>query len=331
METTGRQSGTPSAARDAEIRAKRCPRERSRAVPLVCAFAILQLIFAAPLFAQSGQEQPWPDMSQFGFPQKSGWPQISADDSGVGDPSTTLASIDESTGMLPMMPMDNSRLLSAESCGTWTAASVNSPTVSVARLAVPGKARHQFLKACGAFKDHQLEQAESHVREAVKIYPQYAAAWVLLGQILEADHKENQAVEACRQGLAVDPKYAPPYMCLAGFAARANDWGEAYSLADHALSLDPATDPYAFLYTATADLHLKRYDQAELYGLSAEKLDKWNRIPDVHLLLAKLYEVKRKPIQEEKELREFIKAAPHNTVWELARIRLSELRDYLLK
>ncbi|MGH9562097.1 MAG: hypothetical protein ACRD3S_11645, partial [Terracidiphilus sp.] len=163
--------------------------------------------------------------------------------SGIGE--DPLAAMESNTGMLPLMPVDNSRLVNAESCQTWTAAALNSPTVSVVRLEVPGNASHEFQKACKDFKDSRLKSAEDHVRKAVKIYPDYAAAWVVLGQILQQQHKDHEAVDACRKAEDADPDYAPPYICLAGFAARVNDWDEAYALASHALSLDPATDPYA--------------------------------------------------------------------------------------
>jgi len=287
------------------------------------------VLFAAPVFGQSGQEQQWPSVLQSRYPQQSDGPQgqqSSMPDANVGDPTLALASMEGMSGMLPLMPIDNSRLIDDESCQGWTQAAVNSPTVSVVRLAIPGKARHQFQEACGDFKDRRLGKAEIHARSAVKIYPEYAAAWVLLGQVLESDHKDNEAVKACSRGWSADPRYAAPYMCLAQFAARVNDWDAAYTLADHALSLDPAADPYAFLYTATADFHLKRYDQAELYGLSAEKLDKWNKIPEVHLLLARIYEVERKPGDEAQELRRFVKSARHDAAWEVARVRLGQLR-----
>ena len=248
------------------------------------------------------------------------------DDGGL--PSVSFASM---PGMLPMMPFDSSGLVNAESCGTWTAAAVDSPTVSVARLSIPRKASHQFQKACSDFKSNKLKAAETHARQAVKIYPDYAAAWVVLGEIFEAEHRDNQAVGACRHGLTADPRYAPPYICLADFAADAKDWDETYALADRALALDPATDPYAFLYTATADFHLQRYDQAELYGLSAEKLDIWNKIPQVHLLLADVYEMERKRHEEVQELRKYVKEAPHDSNWELARAKLNELRDHLIE
>lgn len=240
-------------------------------------------------------------------------------------PNDPLDGVTEGMGMMPPMSVDTSRLIDDESCQTWTAAAVDSPTVSVARLEVPGKASHEFQKACGDFKDNKLNAAEDHARRAVKIYPQYAAAWVVLGQILQADHKDREAVSACQNAKNADQKYAPPYICLARFAASANDWDEAYSLANHALSLDPATDPYAYLYTATAEFHLKRIDEAELHAKSAEKLDQWNHVPEIHILLAQIYEKKGQPSEEANELRKFLKASPHNSDWEAARTHLAEI------
>jgi tetratricopeptide (TPR) repeat protein len=296
-------------------------------------FPVLPVAIGVLLLIVPGvsRAQQWPPSGapSSGFPQN-GSPQDSRDvPSGLtardsGDP---MAAMETAEGMLPLMPIDNSRLINDESCQTWTAAAVNSPTVSVARLEVPGKASHEFQKACGDFKDRRLRSAEEHARKAVKIDSDYAAAWVLLGQILHENHKDQDAIEACRTASRTDPDYAPPYICLSGFAARASDWDEAYSLANHALSLDPATDPYAFLYTATADYHLKRMAQAELYALSAEKLDKWNHIPEVHLLLAELYHDKGDRAGEAAELRKFVKMAPHGSDWETARATLAAIES----
>lgn len=301
---------------------------RGAAVLPLAALAVL--FFGIPKIARAQQQWPGSGPPSSGFPQN-GSPQDSRDvptgitAPGGGDP---LAAIETSIGMPPLMPVDNSRLINDESCQTWTAAALNSPTVSVQRLAVPGKASHEFQKACGDFKDHRVKSAEDHARKAVKIDPDYSAAWVLLGQILHENHNDQEAIQACRTASSADPNYAPPYICLSGFAARANDWDEAYSLAHHALSLDPATDPYAFLYTATADYHLKRMEQAELYALSAEKLDKWNHVPEVHLLLAELYHVKGDQAGETAELRKFVKNAPHNTDWETARTTLAAIETH---
>jgi tetratricopeptide (TPR) repeat protein len=308
----------------------RSARRRGSILAFLPVFTFFVIYLGAPQLtrAQRAQQQ-WPGTTSpsTGFPH-SNFPQNSStSDPNVNNPAPNdpLAAMEAGAGMLPLMPLDNSRLINDESCQTWTAAAVDSPTVSLARLQVPGKASHEFQKACGDFKDNKLKSAEGHARQAVKLYPDYAAAWVLLGQILRADHQDQQAIDACQNAKNADPKYAPPYICLAGFAATANDWDEAYSLANQALTLDPATDPYAYLYTATAEFHLKHVDQAELYAKSAEKLDKWHHVPEVHILLAQIYATEGRRDEQATELRKFLKGAPHNSDWESAKTQLAEL------
>jgi tetratricopeptide (TPR) repeat protein len=326
------QTGAPNALCQETGGGRWLARGRSSVFAVFPACAVLAISLGAPRLARAQQwpspASPNPEMPHSNFPQSS-----AASDPDVGNPvpNDPMEAMETAAGMLPLMPIDNSRLINDESCRTWTAAAVDSPTVSVVRLEVPGKASHEFQKACGDFKDHKLKSAEDHARRAVKIYPDYAAAWVLLGQILQADHKDQEAIDACQNGKNADPTYAPPYICLAGFAATANDWDEAYALADHALTLDPATDPYAYLYTATAEFHLKRIDRAELYAKSAEKLDKWKHIPEVHILLAQIYEEQGQPGEEASELRKYLKDSPHDADWELAKNHLAEIEKRVSK
>lgn len=323
------QIGTPKALRQGTGGIRRLASRRSSILALLPVFTFLAIYLGTPRFARAQQQWPGSGSQNTGFPHSNFPSNPSASDPDVGNrsPNDPFAIRVPDPSIVPLMAIDNSRLISAESCQTWTAAAVNSPTVSLARLAVPGKASHEFQKACGDFKDSRLKSAEDHARRAVKIYPDYAAAWVVLGQILHADHQDQEAINACQNAKNADPKYAPPYICLAGFAASANDWDEAYSLADQALRLDPATDPYAYLYTATAELNLKHIVQAQLYAESAEKLEKWNHIPEVHSLLARIYGIEGKRQEEAAELRKFLKEEPHNSDWESAKTHLAEVES----
>ena len=47
-----------------------------------------------------------------------------------------------------------------EACLPWDLPDVRGATVSAVRLGVPGKARSQFEKACGAYKKKKLPEAE---------------------------------------------------------------------------------------------------------------------------------------------------------------------------
>lgn len=225
------------------------------------------------------------------------------------DPFTAAAAAD--LAMPTMLSIDTSRLVDAESCKGWTEAAVNSPTVSVSRLSVPDKASGEYQRECSAFKDRRYSEAEKHARKAIDLYPSYAAAWVVLGQTFGAEKKPAEARDACSKAVAVDSRYSPSYICLADFAAADNDWEQVLKFSTHALDLDPATNMYAFFYTANADFHLHRWSDAELNGLSAEKLDTWRHLPQVHLLLGQIYQAEGKSHAEEDELRQFLKQQPN--------------------
>ena len=143
----------------------------------------------------------------------------------------------------------------SESCTNWTESGFHSPTVSANRLAVPGKASREYQKACRAFKDKKWKEAEDHVRKAIAAYPEYAAAWVLLGQVLDGENKAADAQSACTQAMKVDAAYVPPYLCLAAFAAKQGDWNQVSVLSDRAMALDPVSNPFAFYFTALSEFH----------------------------------------------------------------------------
>lgn len=226
---------------------------------------------------------------------------------------------------VPVPGVDVTRVIDAESCTNWTEAAVRSPTVSVARLGVPGKASSEYRKACGAFKDRTYSEAEAHARKAVALYANYAAAWVILGQALDAQHKPEESRAACSQALSADPGYSAPYICLAEFAVRDKDWEQASKMAKRALELDPANNVYAFYYKAVVALHFKQWPEAELNGLSAAKLDTWHRVPQVHFLLAKVYEGEGDRKAAATQLRQYLKLVPNAPDSAAARNALSQL------
>ena len=202
------------------------------------------------------------------------------------------------------------QLTNAEACNSWTESGLHSPAVSVARLRIPGKAASQYQKACGALKDKKLSVAEEHARKAIEVYPDYAAAWVVLGQILNEEHKTEDARGACLQAQRVDAGYVAPYLCLAEFAAQAKDWQEVGRLAVRALDLDPVNNFYALYYSASAAFYSDRPAEAEAKALDAVKLDKWNHLPQLHMLLARIYAGNGDARGQAAQLRRYLKLAP---------------------
>lgn len=228
---------------------------------------------------------------------------------------------------MPPMPATSDHLVDSEGCNSWTESGIHSPTVSVERLAVPGKATGEYQRGCGAYKDKHFDQAEQHLRKAIDIYPSYPAAWVVLGQVLNAQHKPEDAKGACSEGIKVDPTYVASYLCLAEFSVTEEDWKQVSTLAERALALDPANNPYSLYYSADAAFHLKDLATAERNALAAVVLDPWHHIPQLHLLLAQIYAAKGDPDAEAAQLRDYLKLAPNSGDAAGARNILAQLQS----
>ena len=67
-------------------------------------------------------------------------------------------------------------------------------TISVTSMAAPKDAMHAYEKA-QKLKAEKPVEAEKELNKAVKIYPQFAAAWTLLGDI----HREHNDFDLARR------------------------------------------------------------------------------------------------------------------------------------
>jgi tetratricopeptide (TPR) repeat protein len=186
---------------------------------------------------------------------------------------------------------------------------VRSQVVAATALAVPAKAKKEYMAACAALGKKKIESAEKHLRNAVEKYPEYSAAWTTLGQVLATEKHNDEARGACLRGFAAEPGYLPAYLCLAGIAAQEEAWGEVLQFSNQALQLDPNTTAIAYLYNAAANLKANKLDEAEKSALRVLAIDKNNSEPRVHFMLAQIYEAKGDRAKEVAELREYLKFA----------------------
>jgi len=186
---------------------------------------------------------------------------------------------------------------------------VRSPSVPVANLQAATKAKKEYAAACEALRGKKIDAAEAHLRKAVEREPNYPAAWVTLGQILAARQQTESARDACARALTGDPAYLPPYLCLTDIAARTQEWEETLKLSTRALQLEPADNFVAYGYNAAANMNLHRLPDAEKSAVKALELDKNNRDPRVHFLLAQIYEAEGDRAKEAVQLREYLNFA----------------------
>jgi tetratricopeptide (TPR) repeat protein len=209
-------------------------------------------------------------------------------------------------------PADTAAVFSVatdESCFMWPLTGVRAPAERVPSLQVPGQARKDFQRACKAANDRRLTKAEEHLRRALQADAQYPAAWLLLGQVLKAQQKPDDAREACAQALKVDPNYLPADLCLADLFAIEQRWEEMLRFANASIALDPANNFHAYFYAAGAYFGLHQLPDAEKNALRAAEIDKGQREPRTHFLLAQIYETQHKPDAEAAQLREYLKSA----------------------
>jgi tetratricopeptide (TPR) repeat protein len=213
------------------------------------------------------------------------------------------------------------------SCLHWTLPKADKSTVSAGSLKVPDKARNEYVKACGDVHSLKLGEAESHLRRAVKRYPEYAEAWIVLGQVLAAQTHLSEAQSACARGSTADASFAPAQLCLADISALQDHWQESLDHADRAIQIAPVQNVFGQFYCALAYFHLNRLAEAERDALAAVEADPSNRVPEVHILLAQIYGAKHDYAAAAAQLRSYLNVAPKSPAVPSVQLTLAQLES----
>jgi len=215
------------------------------------------------------------------------------------------------------------------SCLLWTVVEAPANTVSAVALQIPGKARAEYEKGCGDLRDGKFENAESHLRRAIQLYPKYADALVLLGQLLAAHNRVDDAVGLCSQASSVDPDFVPAYLCLADTSGQLRHWNQTQEFADHALKLNPVQNFYGHFYLAIAQFHLSQFSGAEKNALQTINDDHQHRLPQAHLLLAQIYGNRNDLKNVASQLRAYLQVAPQSPDAPNVRKRLEDIESQI--
>lgn len=194
-----------------------------------------------------------------------------------------------------------------EKCLPWNLSEPRTTALSVTTLRVPSKARGQYEKACSASLKKRFEDAERYSRLAIEKFQDYAAAWVMLGVVLDQQHKEQEARDACSHATTIDGKYLPAYLCMAEFSARNREWEKLLTLANAALGVDSENAGYAYYYRAMAYLHLHNPVEAQKSALQAVQTDVNHNYVPLYFLLAEAYDAGGDKPAAEAQLRVVLK------------------------
>jgi tetratricopeptide (TPR) repeat protein len=184
-------------------------------------------------------------------------------------------------------------------------------TISVTSMAAPKDAMRAFEKA-QKIKAEKPVEAEKELSKAVKIYPQFAAAWALLGD-LHREHKDfNTARTDYAQAIAADPQFVNPSYGLAMISAQEKKWDDTIRLTDQVIKLNSAAYPLAYFLNAAANYNSQKFGPAEESAKKFKALDTQHTHPDVCLLLSYLYSGRQDYAGAAREIREYLVLAPNS-------------------
>jgi tetratricopeptide (TPR) repeat protein len=144
--------------------------------------------------------------------------------------------------------------------------------VSTGQLAIPPKAFHEYAEAQKDLGKHDVDSAEKHLLESVKLAPQFASAWNNLGTIAYQTARLPRAEQCFREALAQDPTAFEPLVNLGGVLLNLNKLDEALVRNQRAVLTRP-NEPLANSQLGMTYFAAGEFDLAVKYLEIARQLD----------------------------------------------------------
>jgi Tfp pilus assembly protein PilF len=184
-------------------------------------------------------------------------------------------------------------------------------TISVTSMAAPKDAMRALEKA-QKLKAEKPVEAEKELTKAVKIYPQFAAAWTLLGDLHREHNDFNTARADYAQAISADPQFVNPNYGLAMIASQEKKWDDTIRFTEQVMKLNGAAYPLAYFLNAAANYNSQKYEPAEENAKKFKALDTQHSHPEVCLLLSYLYSGRQDFAAAAGEIREYLTLAPNS-------------------
>ena len=184
-------------------------------------------------------------------------------------------------------------------------------TISVTSMAAPKDAMRAYEKAQKVM-EAKPQEAEKNLNKAVQIYPQFAAAWNLLGDFHRQHNQPDTARSEYMRAIAADPQFVNPLYGIALIAMPQKKWDEAIQVTDQILKLNALAYPLSYFINAAAHFNLQKYDIAEENAKKFKALDTQHSHPEVDLLLSNLLARKKDFTGAAQQIREYLVAVPNS-------------------
>jgi tetratricopeptide (TPR) repeat protein len=202
---------------------------------------------------------------------------------------------------------------------------VKGTTVSLNTLNAPDKAMEAFKKAGKELQKEEVDYGKvgEYLREAIKLFPEFAAAWQILGETELALGQKEKARECFQKAMGADPNYVTPYIALAEMEVGLNQWDEAVQLTDQAIALNPYVIR-AYYFRAISKYYLQQDTEAEVALRKVLESEDAPLYPASHYLLGGILADRRSYEAAAAEFRLFLKTWPHEHLANQVGSRLQE-------
>jgi tetratricopeptide (TPR) repeat protein len=188
---------------------------------------------------------------------------------------------------------------------------IKGSAVSVTSIAAPKEAQHAFEKGSKAFAEEKLPEAQKEFEKAVRIYPQYAAAWSRLGDVQHRQKNLEEARKSYEKSLQADPQYVNPIYGLALLAVVEKNWQEVVQRTSQVIALNRFAFPAAGFYNAAANYNMGNVQAAEDSATKFKAADTSHQHPEVCLLLSNILERKQDFAGAAQQIRDYLVLVPN--------------------
>jgi tetratricopeptide (TPR) repeat protein len=197
------------------------------------------------------------------------------------------------------------------------------PLVSATDLAIPSKAQQKLAKAQALSDHHDYKKAIQTLKEAIAIYPDYAAAYNNLGVAYGRLGDRDKERDALQHAIRINDHFAQAHANLARMDMSASDFAGAEAEFTKAALYDPANAMTLSLLTY-AEFMNHHFEQAIATSRQAHALPASHAY--VHQVAAQIYEQMNDGVHAIAELEQFLMEDPSGERAEMVRKELARVR-----
>ena len=174
--------------------------------------------------------------------------------------------------------------------------------------AVPDKARKEFTKARELWEEAKDPQSiVDHLKKAIKLYPRFPDAYVLLATVYIQQSKPADAKSALDQAIEIDPRLPEARFTLGNLQNSEKNYADAEKSLTEGLKLD-GESPQGHYELAKTYWAMGRWQDAEPHAMKAAALQP--AMAPVHVILGNIALRKRDPQTALKEFQQYLRLDP---------------------